>query len=217
MGGFGSGRYPRIGSRSRYLVADRDVQRLDIRELYKDGLLDGDARGTVTWFRHGKPAGSIGTYSEPCEFALRLDYEYGSPPMSVREKVNLWFTACNYGGDRPWFLCPACGRRCAILWGRRRFLCRRCQGVAYASQKESASSRAIRRVHEIRAKLMVGRGVPVPCIPMPRYMRYERYRALVVELAQHEALWSAHFLGLIASVDCVLATHDFAHERLHAA
>jgi len=80
VGGFGSGRYLRHGSRSKYLVADQDALRLDIRELYKDGLLDGDARGTITWFRHGRSVASIGTYSNACDFALRLDYDYGSPP-----------------------------------------------------------------------------------------------------------------------------------------
>jgi hypothetical protein len=201
VGGFGSGRYLRHGSRSKHLLADQEVLRLDIREIYKDGLLDGDARATITWFRHGRSVASIGTYSNPCDFALRLDYDYGSPPMPVRERVGLTFTPCHYGGDRPWFLCPACGRRCAVLWGRGRFLCRRCQRVAYASQNESASSRAIRRVHEIRAKLKTEGCVPIWRIRRPRYMRYERYLALLLELVRHEGVWSGHILGLEASLD----------------
>lgn len=201
MGGVGSGRYLRIGSRSKHLVADVEVPRLDIRELYKDGFLDGDARGTIKFFWNGCPAGNIGTYSDACDFALRLDYEFGCPPVPVRERVALTFTPCNYGGDRPWFLCPECSRRCAVLWGRGRFLCRLCHRVAYASQNESAPSRAMRRIHEIRVKLKVDISVPVWRIPPPRYMRQARYRALILELVQHEVVRSGYIWGLEVSLN----------------
>lgn len=200
MGGFGSGRYQRRGSRSQYLVADQEVPRLDIRELYKDGFLDACARGTISWFRHGHPAGSIGIYSDPCDFALLLDYETGHPPRAIRERVPLTYTVCHFGGDRPWFRCPACGQRCAVLWGRVRFLCRLCQGVAYASQNESASDRAIRRVHEIRAKLKVDGAIPIWLIRRPRYMRHDRYRALIFELIQHEGVCTRFVVDLAGSM-----------------
>jgi hypothetical protein len=199
MGGFGSGRYLRRRSRSRYFVADRHADRLDVRELLRLGCLVPDARATIRWYRGMAEAASIGTYFDSCQLALQLRYSTGQPPIVVRETVPLTFTACHFGGDRPWFLCPHCRRRCAILWGRERFLCRTCQGVAYASQNESASSRAIRRVHEIRAKLRVDASVPVSSIVWPRYMRFDQYRSLIFELLEHEGRQTACTLALTSS------------------
>lgn len=220
MGGFGSGRYIRLVSRSKYSVADKNVLRLDIRELYKDDFVQGEARGSITWLQQGKPVASIGTRFDPCRLALVLDYEFGIPPVPVKERVYLTYTACNYGGDRPWFVCPSCGRRCAVLWGKGRFLCRLCQRVAYASQNESGSSRAIRRVHEIRAKLRVEGCVPVWSIPKPRYMRYDRYHALILELARHETVWSGYIMNLHASLEPFEDDMDYwaaDHRRWRAA
>lgn len=196
MGGIGSGRYPRIGSRARRPVADRQVLRLDVRELYKDGLLWEDARGSVTWQRGGTDLASIGTRFLPCELALQLDYNFGPHQIPVREKVKLTFTACHFGGDRPWFRCPECNRRCAILWGRGRFLCRSCHRVAYSSQNESIGSLAMRRIHEIRAALGVEASVQIERIQRPRYMRYGRFQTLFFELLRHEAIRTAFIEGL---------------------
>lgn len=195
MGGFGSGRYHRWRSRSRHFVADRQADRLDVRELQRLGCLMPDARATIRWYRGAAEAASIGTYFDSCQLALQLRYSTGQPPIMVSETVHLTFTACHFGGDRPWFRCPHCGRRCAILWGRERFLCRTCQGVAYASRNESASSRAIRRIHEIRARLETDTYAPVSSIARPRYMRSDRYRSLVFELIKHEARQTACILA----------------------
>ena len=40
--------------------------------------------------------------------------------------VFLSWTLCQYGGARPWFLCPSCRRRVAILYGGAVFACRHC-------------------------------------------------------------------------------------------
>lgn len=198
MGGIGSGRYPRIGSRARRPVADQQLLRLDVRELHKAGLLWGDARGSVTWQRGGAYMASIGIRLLPGQLALRLDYDFGPHQIAVQEIVELTFTACHFGGDRPWFTCPCCGRRCAILWGRGRFLCRSCHRVAYPSQNESIGSQAMRRIHEIRAALRVDSSLPLDRIRRPRYMRYERYRALFFELLRHEAIRTGCVTAFIA-------------------
>jgi hypothetical protein len=122
----------------------------------------------------------------PWHFALTTTT--GSPRARVLETIMLDFTACYFGGDRAWFLCPACGRRCAVLWGKGRFLCRKCQTVAYASQNEDLASRSIRRVHELRAKLNVPAAVPIDQIRRPRFMRQDRYRSLMIQLACFEAI-----------------------------
>lgn len=61
----------------------------------------------------------------------------GDPPRLPW--IRLEWTPTNYGGLRPWFLCPGegCGhRRVAILYGPTLpLLCRLCRGLVYASQK----------------------------------------------------------------------------------
>ncbi|MBC7324960.1 MAG: hypothetical protein H5T99_06565, partial [Moorella sp. (in: Bacteria)] len=42
----------------------------------------------------------------------------GGEPQDIRYRVPLAYTPCNYGGERPWFVCPGrgCGRRAAKLY-----------------------------------------------------------------------------------------------------
>ena len=61
----------------------------------------------------------------------------------VQQRVPIVWTMCHLGGGRPWFRCTAqsggryCGCRVAILYGAgEMFACRRCYGLAYASQQE---------------------------------------------------------------------------------
>jgi hypothetical protein len=57
-----------------------------------------------------------------------------------RESVPLSWTACNLGGQRPWFFCPGagCGRRVVILYAPGcYFLCRHCYDLSYESQREN--------------------------------------------------------------------------------
>jgi len=52
--------------------------------------------------------------------------------------IELTKSKCNYGGDRVWFLCPACNRRIGTLYRRpinTQFLCRNCNNLTYQLQK----------------------------------------------------------------------------------
>ncbi len=69
--------------------------------------------------------------------------------------AHLEWTPCNFGGERPWFVCPGegCGQRVAILYGPGQPLCRRCRDLAYESQREDGIARAKRRAEKIRSRL----------------------------------------------------------------
>ncbi|PLS87272.1 MAG: hypothetical protein CYG60_02820 [Actinobacteria bacterium] len=71
--------------------------------------------------------------------------------------AHLEWTPCNFGGERPWFVCPGegCARRVAILYGPspRQPLCRRCRDLAYESQREDGIARAKRRAEKARSRL----------------------------------------------------------------
>jgi hypothetical protein len=56
------------------------------------------------------------------------------------QRLPITWTACHFGGRRPWFICSArvngryCGRRVAVLYlGGEVFACRKCCGLAYES------------------------------------------------------------------------------------
>src|SRR6266404_5235967 len=69
--------------------------------------------------------------------------------------VELTWTPCNFGGMRPWYLCPQCGRRCGYLYrSESEYVCRICLGLGHRSQRESAFDRLMRRV--LKARLRVG-------------------------------------------------------------
>ena len=61
----------------------------------------------------------------------------------VEQRVPITWTECHFGGGRrPWFTCSThvngryCGRRVAMLYlAGEFFACRKCYGLAYASQQ----------------------------------------------------------------------------------
>jgi hypothetical protein len=74
--------------------------------------------------------------------------------------VNLIYVDCNYGNQRPYFICPGiingkhCQRRVGKLFaGGKYFLCRNCYNLAYSSQSESREDRMLRRANKIRMAL----------------------------------------------------------------
>ncbi len=101
--------------------------------------------------------------------------------------AHLAWTPCNFGGSRPWFVCPGegCGRRVAILYGPGRLLCRHCSDLAYASQREDRIARAKRRAEKARSRLP-------PSGTRPKGMHHATFlkltRAYLEALEEREAL-----------------------------
>lgn len=62
-----------------------------------------------------------------------------SPMIEVNGQfIDLTRSQCNYGGDRVWFLCPACNQRIGTLYRRplsELFLCRNCNNLTYQLRK----------------------------------------------------------------------------------
>lgn len=75
----------------------------------------------------------------------------------VEGVAHLSWTPCNFGGSRPWFVCPGegCGRRVAILYGPGpgQLLCRHCRDLTYESQRMTELDRAKRRVEKAHSRL----------------------------------------------------------------
>ena len=131
--------------------------RLDVREMARRKLLAG---GSFTWrwseTDSGKEIGQIGiniNYGD-----VRLNFTLNGTPM--RQTIRLERTACNYGGTRPWFHCPRCQRRVAVLFLRSGFVCRPCGRIAFGSKSEDALGRTWRRQQKLERRLGGGWGRP---------------------------------------------------------
>jgi hypothetical protein len=138
--------------------------------------------------------GSIGgvAYDDRVTFFYRHRTGPGDERDDVKETVPLDWTACNFGGKRPWFLCPGvvgdkrCGRRVAVLYGPGRyFLCRHCYDLGYESQRDNKTYRALRRAQKIRERLGGSANVTEPFPEKPRGMHRRTYERLLWE--HHEA------------------------------
>jgi hypothetical protein len=102
----------------------------------------------------------------------------GAEWEGVQEPVSLEWTACTFGGERPWFVCPGagCGRRVAILYGLGRyFLCRYCYELVYESQRENGMYRALRRAQRIRERLGGSANMTKPFPEKPNGMHWSTY------------------------------------------
>lgn len=110
-------------------------------------------------------------------------------------KVVITRTACHFGGSRPWFVCPTCGGRCAILYPVQ---CRQCLGLHYATEHESELDRRYRKAFKHRARLGQTEGGIATLFPTkPKLMRWHTYLRLRREgLAFEERLCGAVLAGL---------------------
>src|SRR5215211_7505330 len=106
------------------------------------GLAEAGTMVSLRWSRAGSETGSIrGVVSrddrpEQVTLLYRHRSRLGGEWEDVQEPVPLTWTACNFGGERPWFMCPGagCDQRVAVLYGPGRyFLCRHCYDLVYES------------------------------------------------------------------------------------
>jgi hypothetical protein len=183
MGGVGSGNWYRFHKKT----TAEETHSVDVRYLHREGLLEPGRWFSLRWSRAGRETGSIRGVvdgSARPEQVLLL-YRHRSGPRTewedVHEPVALEWTGCNFGGERPWFVCPGlgCGRRAAILYGEGRyFLCRHCYDLVYESQRENQMTRALRRAQAIRERLGGSANMTKPFPEKPKGMHWRTYERL---------------------------------------
>ncbi len=134
----------------------------DVRQIAKKGLL---RPGAFSWHwsnNYGEKIGSVGVRVAGDPERVILAYQwtpYNGEPRHV--ECSLWIarSPCNYGGSRPWFLCPSCGRRCAVVYYGApggRYACRCCVRVAYLSQCDDEMGRLWRKQRKLERNLAGG-------------------------------------------------------------
>ena len=191
MGGPGSGR--RWSTRE----TTDDYLRMDVAYMQREGLLNAGRAGTLKWSRRGERIATIGFRADADRLVLNYrSRERGGDWETLEYAVLLERTACHFGGQRSWFLCPArgCGRRCTNLYGGRIYACRLCYRLAYLSQRQSLSDRASDRAERLLDRLGWADMATIfdPAPPRPKGMHEQTYRKLAAkyEAARYEAFAS---------------------------
>ena len=146
MGGVGSGNWSRFNKKG----TTQECHSVDVRYLHRNGLLKPGNRFSLRWSQADRETGSIGGIVKGTEMPERVILTYrhrrgpGGEWEDVREPVPLVWTACNFGGERPWFVCPgaACGQRVAVLYGPGgNFRGRNCNDLTNQSRRNKKSYR----------------------------------------------------------------------------
>lgn len=154
----------------------------------------GDS-GAWWWTWRGEVSSSVGW--QWCESKERGEGEEKSPGhvvvsymtkddgCSFRERVELTQTRPHLGGRRLWWVCPACERRCGVVFvlGERGLACRQCADLTYISSQSGQLERAQRQKAKL-GKLLgdsEARGGCFDRVPLvkPKWMRQKRFERLV--------------------------------------
>ena len=174
---------------------------MDVRRWHREGRLRSGQYFSWSWTRDGKPVGSVSV--QTATDAVVLIYRCSSRGTNERElveqRVPLTWTACHLGGQRPWFVCWACGHRAAVLYlAGERFSCRRCAGLAYASQQQTPRDRGIGQAQKIRLRLGGSANLCERFPEKPKRMHWRTYRRL---RSLHDAAEATAAVGLTRLLD----------------
>ena len=122
MGGLGSGRPASYAGNP----TTEDSLPLDIRRLQRSGALTPGRVLSWQWTVNDLVRTSILIRAEAWQVELAYNYTpHGHPAEVIRQAVMLETTPCTLGGCRPWFRCPTCAKRVALIYGAGRlFACR---------------------------------------------------------------------------------------------
>jgi hypothetical protein len=118
-----------------------------------------------------------------------------------QQRIPIVRTQCHYGGSRPWFRCPDCRRRVAMLvFSGTAFSCRHCADLGYRTQQVRGDERARLKAQKIQRRLgnPDWRNTLYPDLPRPKGM-WRRTHSRLVEEAQ-EALGISQ-AGLLREVE----------------
>ena len=195
MGGYGSGGW----NRSDRLTTD-DALRLGVNYLNKAGALKPGCDSAVSWRYNGDQIGHLYTHADNHHVELHYPTRTSEGQRhDQRERVPLSWEACRFGGRRPYFDCPKCGRRALHLYGVAQYLCRTCHGLSYPSQRERKIDRAQRKADRIRLRLGGKRGwtrIPV----RPKGMHKQTYERLTHQIQNADRLTSRAAVSILERV-----------------
>lgn len=182
-----------------------DYRSLDVRTLHRAGALTAGHACSWEWSRRGEVVASIGIEAESLT-RLRLRYRMtrNGQAESKDYPVPITWTPCHLGGNRPWFLCPCCGRRVAKLYSSTLFACRHCLRLNYRSQQASKRDRPCGRSWDLRRALGCDEGflsLPAEFISKPKGMHWRTFERKVELLKEVDARALADTQAMLGSIE----------------
>jgi hypothetical protein len=180
---------------------------IDVRRWHREGLLRAGQHFSCSWTCGGEPSGSISVRAEGGVVVLmfRSQSSQDSEWKAIEQRVPITWTACHFGAWRAWFRCSVytggqyCGRRVALLYNAGElFACRRCYGLAYASQQESLHHRGLGKAQKIRMQLGGSANMFDAFPDKPRGMHWRTYNCL---RRAHDIAEERSNIGLMRFVD----------------
>ncbi len=174
--------WSRVGRVQRTGKATTDCYlQMDSRQWQRKGWFRPGLCFVSEWSQDGKVIASVNVRTEPGRIALTY-HNRGNDGLwqKMEYPVSITWTPCHYGGARAWFICPAqgCGRRVAILYVGRVFVCRDCYQLAYGSQRNKPIQRAIAKAQKIRRRLGGDERLFAPFPGKPKGMHWSTYERL---------------------------------------
>ena len=151
---------------------------LDIRELQRCADLRGYSSRSVHWTRgYSKSSVAVSVRDGATVIVSYAD----ASGDSHSETLGVTWTHPNYGGERPWWTCPSCSRRCAIVYalGVNPFVCRLCSSLTYVTAQSDGFTRAMRKSVERKRRLGWEIGKPFPT--KPKGMHWRTWERLIAD------------------------------------
>lgn len=158
-----------------------DMRSLDIRKMHRASLLKPGGSFNWQWERGGIVRAEISITMHQST-SVTLNYRsrsHGGEWQDKRYEVMVDWTACHFGGTRPWWNCPCCGQRVAVLWGGTTYACRHCQKINYESTRRAESDKPFDRANKLRKRLGWVPGVAHGMGEQPKGMHMTTYLRLL--------------------------------------
>ncbi len=164
--------------RARHVEAYIRLEAATCEKKFRQGL------GTVVWRDQHDGYYGIVWIQDISEYQLVIAYSSRSPQSSGSDQgpavLRLVRANTNPNYRKPYFSCPGCGKRSGqLVLVQQEWACRECLGLDYRSQHLGPAYRQQQRREELFRLLRPDGGQPT----RPRYMRAERFAALVEEYA----------------------------------
>lgn len=179
-------------SHTRTRARTYEYAKLDQASLKRYSKTPVGTSQNLTWHNHGRKTLEIHAQRKEQSLFVYTDQAHGYHIHFVKTKLTF--------GYRYWYLCPACNRRCAILYHAKHFACRQCVKPTYESQNGSKIDHCSQRIRNKRHKLWPGTteylldDLMETCEwwPKPKGLhreKFEREKAKIIQLErQHFAL-----------------------------
>ena len=176
------------------------LNQIDIRWLAKNCKLESGRGYRLTW--NTSRGGEL--LLEARMLCGRIAFcKVGGAPARDISGARVVFSAvlswsrCNFGGARPWFVCPHenCGRRVAILYLGHVIGCRHCVNGVYASSGESRYDRSVRKLTKFEHRWGLDSTRVGVEVPKPKGTHYRIYSHRLDELECRKQACLSLWLG----------------------